>query len=120
MLPHEVQAFHNNDLGEAWQAADAGITEEEVLRACSFGGETAGRRRARRSSPVVMGVDVASVRNLHAVVQKVNPDGSRDALAMKECADFAEAAELMDRYAVRMCVVDHLPETRSARALQAD
>ena len=118
-LPHEVQAFHNNDLGEAWQAADAGITEEEVRRACSFGGETAGEM-GPQVFPVVMGLDVASARNLHAVVHKVNPDGSRDALAMKECADFAEAAELIRRYAVRMCVVDHLPETRSARALQAD
>ena len=118
-LPHEVQAFYNNDLGEAWQAADAGVTEEEVLRACSFGGATS-PTLLPQLDPVVMGLDVASTRNLHAVVQMVRRDGSRDALAMKECADFADAAELMRRYSVRLCVVDHLPETRSARALQAD
>ena len=119
VLPHEVQAFYNNDLGEAYQAADAGITEEEIRRAASFGGET-WAPHGPQIEPVIMGVDVASTRNLHAVVQVVRPDGSRDTIAMRECGDFGEVADLMDRYAVRLAMIDHLPETRSARALQAD
>ena len=119
VLPHEIQAFRNNDLGEAWQAADAGLTVEDVLRACSYGGGV-WAAQSPQVEPVVMGVDVASVRNLHAVVQTVRADGSRDAICMTECEDFRAVAELMDRYSVKLCMVDHLPETRSARALQAD
>jgi hypothetical protein len=117
--PHEVQAFYNNDLGEAYQAADAGVTPEEVLRACSFGGSQA-PSQGPQVEPVVMGVDVASSRNLHAVVQRVRRDGSRDAMWMGELGDFAAVDGLIERYAVTLTMIDHLPETRSARSVQAD
>ena len=87
VLPHEVQAFYNNDLGEAWQAADAGITEEEVLRACSFGadrGDVAGA--AGRAGGDGRRRGLVS-RNLNASVQRVNLDGSRDALWIGELAE---------------------------------
>jgi hypothetical protein len=67
-----------------------------------------------------MGVDVGAV--LHVVIRRFtgDPRGNgnrvRKAVFIDEVADFEDLDGLMRRYDVRSCVVDALPETRSASA----
>lgn len=67
----------------------------------------------------VMGVDVGKV--LHVVI-RAQPDGEgkRRQLFAGIVPGFPDVAQLMYQYEVQCCVVDALPETRSARAFQAD
>lgn len=66
-----------------------------------------------------MGVDVGSL--LHVVVRgPLNGDGERPQRFAGELATFDELGRLIRQYRPRRVVIDALPETRMARALQAD
>lgn len=66
----------------------------------------------------VMGVDVGKV--LHVVIRaRPSGSGARKQLFAGTVATFDDLAHLMNQYKVKLCVIDALPETRSARAFQA-
>lgn len=113
-----IEAFHQNDLGEAFSPAEASLTEADVLRACGFGNEPVhiyGGLNERTA-----GIDVASTRNLNYRIDEQLPDGTRAAIAMGEARSFAEMRDILNRYGVMVAVVDHMPERRLARALAAE
>ncbi|MDE2103943.1 MAG: phage terminase large subunit family protein, partial [Patescibacteria group bacterium] len=117
--PSEVIAFFNNDLGVPYAPTDASLDEESILAACARGGEI---RNAVTTAPGFFrtaGIDVASERDLNVRVSELLPDGTRKAIWIGVCADFDEAAALLQRLAVTQFCVDSNPERRLGRALCA-
>lgn len=104
----------NQDLGLPYRPRGGQLTEE-ILDGC---------RRDYGHGPVkgerpFMGVDVGS--SLHVVVRgPLNAEGERPQRFAGEVATFDELGRLIRQYRPRRVVVDALPETRMARALQAD
>jgi hypothetical protein len=113
-----VEAFHQNDLGEAFSPSEASLTEADVLRACSFGEEP--QSMPDGVSEYTAGIDVASVRNLNYRIDRQNADGTRSAVAIGEAASFREMATILNRFGVMVAVIDHMPERRLARALASE
>ncbi len=109
----EAKEFHNSDLGEVYSPPGAGMTLAD-LDNCRDGytfNEYSGE-------PCVMGVDVGNV--LHVVIREDtgnlrtdDPVPSRLWFA-GTVNGFEALSDLMTRYCVTSCVVDALPETRSA------
>lgn len=104
----------NQDLGLPYTPRGGQLTDA-VLDAC---------RRDYAHGPVkgerpFMGVDVGAV--LHVVIRgPLNADGERPQRFAGEVATFDELGRLIREYRPRRVVVDAMPETRMARALQAD
>jgi hypothetical protein len=117
--PSDVEAFHSNDLGEAYAAAEAALTEEDVLRAASFGGPVH-VPVYRGTLETIAGVDVASERNMNVSIHEVLPDGRRKAVRITEARSFQEVHALLVAYNVMVTVIDSQPERRLARALAAE
>jgi hypothetical protein len=115
--PHEQEAFWNNDLGLPFSPAEAALSEEQILAACSYGREQVLSYRGR--NPRVAGVDVASERNLSMWIDELMPDGTTLALWIGEPMDFKEVAEKIRTYGVAMTVIDSMPERRMARSVAA-
>lgn len=122
--PEERQAFWNRDMAEAYAPEEGRLSPEAVAAAMSVG-ERAGARGVsgrelpyKGQHPVTMGVDVATVRDLHVrVSEHFDPEGNRRrALFIGTVTSFDDLAELMDRFGVAMCAIDHLPEGRLARS----
>lgn len=114
----EIETFHNHDLGEAWAAADARLTDEDLMRAAAEGLEPQTRYRGRY--PVTMGLDVASERDLNCRISEILPNGQRRALRIWEPRDYDEVAKAMVDFRVHVAVVDSMPERRGiGRPLQA-
>jgi hypothetical protein len=114
--PHEVEAFYNNDLGLPYSPSEASLTPADVEAAASRGLDVAATGYRGRF-PILMGVDVASERNLSCVIDELLQGGERRTLWAGEPRDFQEVSVLMDRFGVHICVIDSLPERRQARAL---
>jgi hypothetical protein len=112
-VAYKRQIFYNRDLGEPWEAEGARLTPAMVaatqrgyLQATAYDG----------MRPVMMGVDVASVRALNVWVTEQLSDTQNRVLYLGLVDSFDELAKLMDRYRVVMAAIDHLPEGRLARA----
>jgi hypothetical protein len=126
--PHEIEAFHNSDLGRPFTSETDGLDRSVIAAAQSASTEVLGApyempRGYHEHNLVTMGVDVASVRNLHVRISEHLEDplevsGHRKrALFIGEVETFEELAELIDRYSVDCACVDHLPERRMADGL---
>lgn len=104
----------NQDLGLPYRPRGGKLTEE-MLDGCR---RDYGHGPERGERPF-MGVDVGSL--LHVVVRgPLNGDGERPQRFAGELATFDELGRLIRQYRPRRVVIDALPETRMARALQAD
>lgn len=114
----EIETHHNHDLGEAWAAADARLTDQDLERAAAEGLEPQHRYTGR--FPVTLGLDVASERDLSCRISEHLPNGSRRALRIFEPKDLQEVKQAMVDFRVHLAVVDSMPERRGiGRALQA-
>lgn len=114
----EIETFHNADLGRAWAAADALLTDADLERACAQGGDIQYSYAGRY--PVTLGLDVASERDLSCRISEHTPTGERKALRIWEPIDFNEVYEAMHAFRVHVAVIDCRPETRIARAFAAE
>jgi hypothetical protein len=114
--PYERQVFFNKDLGEPYAPAEGRLSREAIAAAQSAGGGYTQVPGYVGANLVTMGVDVASTRALNVRVSEHLADGRKRALYIGEASSFDELCLLMDRFQVRMCAVDHLPEGRLARA----
>jgi hypothetical protein len=112
-LPHQRQTFFNKDLGEPFAPAE-GRLSREVIASCVR--EFSQEPGYTGMNVVTMGVDVASTRALNIRISEQIDDVHRKALCIREVDNFDELALLMDRYCVKMAVIDHLPEGRLARS----
>jgi hypothetical protein len=105
--------FYNSELGLPYQAAEGGLTEQDLLQlACSWGMTPTGKA-------CTMGVDQGN--GLHIVVKEPSPD--KDVVFTVRVhnepmadATFSHLDHFMDAFDVRACVIDALPNTHAARA----
>jgi hypothetical protein len=113
----EIETFHNHDLGEAWAASDARLTDDDLARASAQGMEPQARYTGRY--PVTLGLDVASERDLSCRISELLPDGTRRALRIWEPKDYEEVAKAMVDFRVHVAAVDSMPDRRGiGRPLQ--
>lgn len=119
--PDQVQAFHNRDLGEPYAPAEHRLSLE-AIRSCV---DEALRPLSSLHSDsfVCMGVDVAGVRSLNVVIERVLDDrngGQRVFVGEiddgPEGTAFEQLCALMDRYGVTMACIDRAPERRFSEA----
>lgn len=119
------RSFHNEDLGEPWQSVNAGLTDEQILAAvrdyAMNGDGYAGH------NPVTMGVDVADTRGLNVRISEHVSEHEKRALWIGLVDDGLAPwgattgsaheilTEVMRRFKVRMCVIDHMPGGRLTR-----
>lgn len=115
----DIETFHNADLGVAYAAADAMLTDADIDRAMAKGYPEALSTYTGRY-PITMGVDVASERDLSCRITEHHPDGTRKAIRVFEPTDFEEVAKAMDHYNVTLAAIDAQPERRSAKGLVRD
>jgi hypothetical protein len=113
----DVEAFYNNDLGLAYVPAEAALSEQDIQAACAYGKDA--QTQALPQQVTVLGVDVASERDLTAWVDELSPDGRQRAVWLGEPRDFDEVVDLIRRFRPVMTVIDGLPERRQARAVAA-
>jgi hypothetical protein len=115
--PYLVENFYRRYLGEPF-VHESGRLSKKIIEAAVRGyamedGYVGG-------GVVTMGVDVASARALNVRISLHRPDERRKgALWIGEAESFDDVALLIERYDVKMVVVDHMPEQRLARALQS-
>lgn len=114
------QTFFNKDLGLEWAPEEGRLSPKAVAAAQreftmtdSYAGDNL----------VTMGVDVASARALNVRVSEHLSENTKKALWIGTVGDesdgfgaFESLARLMDRFGVKMCVIDNLPETRMSLA----
>jgi hypothetical protein len=115
--PAAQEAFWNNDLGLPYSPAEAALSEEAILAACSLGGPMRDSYSGR--NPRTAGLDVASERDLSLRISEVMPNGDRRALWIGEPEDFEEALRWLRTFRVDFVVIDSMPERRMAKALVA-
>lgn len=119
------RAFHNEDLGEPWQAVNAGLTDEQIAGAQrDFAMSCDGYIGA---NPVTMGVDVADTRGLNVRISEHLSEHEKRALWIGIVDDGIAPwgattgsaheilSQIMARYRVRMVVIDHAPGGRLTR-----
>jgi len=107
------QVFHNRDLGEPWEEGGARLTPA-MIAACQR--DYFQLEAFHGKNPVLMGVDVASTRALNVWISEQLSETQGRTLHVGLADSFDELARLMDRFAVHMATIDHLPEGRLARA----
>jgi len=106
-----MQVFMNSDLGLAYTAEGAKLTEA-LLAACA----DPEHHLAQSGQDCTAGVDVGRV--FHVRISK-RADGKRIALYIGEVPTVEELDRLMGAYDVRCCVVDAQPETHLVKQFQA-
>jgi hypothetical protein len=118
------RAFHNEDLGEPWQAVNAGLTDEQILAAVRSYRMVTGYSG---SNPVTMGVDVAFSRGLNVRISEHLSDHEKRALWIGVIDDgiapwgkttgsvHQVLTQIMERFRVRMAVIDYMPDPRLQR-----
>jgi hypothetical protein len=112
-VAYQRQIFFNRDLGEPWEAEGARLTPAMIAAAQrGYAQLTA----YTGTNPVIMGVDVASVRALNVWVTEQVSETQGRVLYLGLVDSFDELAKLMDRFRVVMAGIDHLPENRLAQA----
>jgi hypothetical protein len=105
-----LKDFYNLVIGVAYVEAQNRLTVEEVLGLCGSEGIS-----SSDSGPCSMGVDQG--KNLHVVIGKRRKEGEKDKIIhLGEYRNWEELDRLMKNFKVIRCVVDALPETRTARA----
>jgi Phage terminase large subunit (GpA) len=122
--PSAQETFFQKDLGLPYTPAEGGLDRAAIAAAISAaeawnGGALSMVEGYRGPNLVTMGVDVASVRNLHVRISEhidgLTVQGHRKrALWIGEIGSFGEILDLLGRYQVACCVIDHLPEGRLA------
>ena len=112
-VAYKRQIFYNRDLGEPWEAEGARLTPAMIAAAQRGYTQDDAYTGAH---PVMMGVDVASVRALNVWVTEQTSETQGRTLYLGLVDSFDELAKLMDRFRVVMAGIDHLPEGRLAQA----
>ena len=116
------QQVFNQDLGLPYRSTQATALTDVLLDGCrrEYGHGVVALRQAQGAQgaqgSAFMGVDVGRV--LHTVIRQRQEDGGWRQVWAGEVTAFEDLSGLMERYGVKTCVVDALPETRKAREFQ--
>lgn len=105
----KMQRFYNADLGLAYTAEGAKITEQMLFDCMEdyLPGPEAG--------VIVAGVDVG--KHYHYVIMKLLPEGTFKTLCIGKTLDTGTLITILKQYEVKVLVIDALPETREARKI---
>ena len=104
-----ITVFYNLIIGIGYVEAHNRLSVEEVLALCGSDGV-----ESSDVGPCFMGVDRG--KDLHVVIGKRHPSVSGKIVHINVYKDWEELDGLMNNFNVSRCVVDALPETRTARA----
>ena len=106
----ERQRFFNSILGEPYAAEGSALDRSDLLDCCRD------YALPKRAAACTMGVDVGQW--MHVRISDRPQPGVRRAVFIGRVKTVQELDALIDRYDVRCCVVDALPETRLIRKWQ--
>lgn len=116
--PMDEQEFFNSKLGLTHAVKGAQLTDEDIVKC--VGGYDPGPRQGI----VTLGVDVGAYLNYeldlwHVPAQfktgDINMECRPQVIDFGKLADFEQLDVLMNRFAVRFCIIDAQPERRKAR-----
>lgn len=113
--PTEVEQFNQQDLGNPYSASGARVTAEGLLN-CSIDLENGELPPNAVYTKVTMGVDVGT--RLHIRVSG-ELNSIPHVLWMGAVLEFEELYDIMDRFKVRLCVIDAMPEQHAVSAFVA-
>jgi len=114
--PSERTVFFNKDLALAYAPEEGRLSDAAIQAAQSAGGGYTLASSYTGSNLVTMGVDVASVRALNVRISEWMDNGTKRALFIGKVDTFDGLSLLMERFAVKMAAIDHLPEGRLSRS----
>ena len=106
--------FYNLKIGVPWSGTDRRLDEATVLSLCT---DDVMIERGGPNADYIMGVDTGKA--LHVVVLETNRNEGEELprlVALFTCREFAELDAIMERFAIKRCVIDGLPETHATRA----
>lgn len=120
----DIARFYTSHLGMAYEQAGAQLTVEE-LQACATGPDNDfGGGPEYKDELVVMGVDVGNVLNVTIDRIRLAPATDTEERLVREgvhiggYVNFEDLDDLIERFSVRVCVIDAQPETRKAQELR--
>lgn len=105
------ERFFNLKIGIAWADTQNRLDTATVLACCGEAGML-----EQSDAACTMGVDTGS--ELHVVISRFSVKGKniREIVYLGVRQDYSDLDELMERYSVRTCVIDALPEIHATRA----
>lgn len=115
--PTEKTTHYNKDLAEAYAAEEGRLSDEAIEAATREDLPPDAGEPYGAGNLITMGVDTAGRRNLHVRISEHKNEHLKLPLFVGEVESFSRVKELMIRFGVNMCVIDHLPETRLAMQL---
>ena len=104
-----LQRFYNADLGIAYTAKGAKLTDG-MLDECR---EDYTMKAPKKGAVCLMGVDVGKV--LHVRISQLMPDKRMKAVFIGDVRDEQDIFDLYHIYQVRLGIIDALPETRMSK-----
>lgn len=113
--PYKRQVFFNKDLGEDYAPESGRLSPQAIAGAQrDYYIDETGQAGYAGMNLVTMGVDVATTRPLSVRISEHLNNSEKKALFIGEVDSFDDLRRLMERFKVRMCAIDHLPEGRLA------
>lgn len=114
----DMKNFYNRKLGKPYVDPSQVPVNMEMLRACAEEGARLGVEWKDRGRETFLGVDQMGGFNCALVAERL-PSGHMAIIHAEEIYDiepFNRCSELIERYGVRVCVVETLPSYNSAKA----
>lgn len=105
----KLQRFYNADLGQAFTAEGAKITESMIL------GCAGDHAQGAADGLNIIGIDVGSFYNY--VIATIIPDNKIKVIKIGKEKETQQIINIMNEYNVRAGIIDGLPETREARKI---
>ncbi len=105
----KMQRFYNADLGLAYTAEGAKLTEHMIFEC--MGDYAPGQEEGL----TVAGIDVG--KHYHYVIARLLPDGTFKIICINKTMDTNTVISTLKQYGVKVFVIDALPETREARKI---
>lgn len=104
-----MQRFYNADLGLAYTAEGAKISEQMIFDCIQD------YAPGKEPGLIIAGVDVGKF--YHYIIMRVLPDGTFQTLLINKTMDTDTLVNTLKEYRVKVGVIDALPETREARKI---
>ena len=106
-----MQRFYNADLGIAYTAKGAKLTDD-MLDDCK---EDYQMRAPKKGAICLMGVDVGKL--LHVRISQLLPDKRMKAVFIGEVRDEQDIVDLYTIYQVKLGIIDAMPESRMSKSI---
>jgi hypothetical protein len=114
---HDIANFYNRKLGKPFQDPNELPVTDAALAACVAEGEKIGHAWRKSGKNTFMGIDQMAEFNCVVIMERLD-DGRHAVIHVEEVygeRPFDRCSELIERYGVRVCVVEQLPNVNDAR-----